>query len=108
MYGVFAAARRAVRGAGDQQPLADRFMHAAGRRLEAVDARLSQRRIFEFTLLADERFAYFTNAVAGVPLKALADNRTLKALLSDGYLRARKSAASCSHRRPWFVTSPWR
>src|SRR5262245_37201227 len=42
---------------------------------------------FEVTLLADERFAYFTNAIAGFPLKSLADNRALQDLLREGHLR---------------------
>jgi len=42
---------------------------------------------FEFTLLADERFANFTRAMTGLSLEALADNRTLQALLREGHLR---------------------
>src|SRR5262245_52536824 len=41
---------------------------------------------FEFTLLADERFAHFTRMVAGVSLESLADNRMLIDLLRDGEL----------------------
>jgi hypothetical protein len=42
---------------------------------------------FEYTLLADERFAYFTSATAGLPLKVLADNRALVELVREGHLR---------------------
>jgi hypothetical protein len=41
---------------------------------------------FQFTLLADERFAHFTAAVAGVPQNVLADNRLLATLLQEGHL----------------------
>jgi hypothetical protein len=42
---------------------------------------------FEYTLLADERFAYFTSTIAGLSLKALADNRALVELVREGHLR---------------------
>jgi hypothetical protein len=41
---------------------------------------------FQHVLVADERFAQFTAAVAGVPLKGLADNRALETLLHEGHL----------------------
>jgi hypothetical protein len=41
---------------------------------------------FEFTLLADERFAHFTHVVGGLSLKSLAENRTLQELLREGHL----------------------
>jgi hypothetical protein len=41
---------------------------------------------FQFTLLVDERFAHFTSAAADVPLKTLADNRALEAMLREGHL----------------------
>jgi hypothetical protein len=41
---------------------------------------------FEHTLLADERFAYFASTIAGLPLKALADNRALVDLVREGHL----------------------
>ncbi len=41
---------------------------------------------FEFTLLVDERFAHFTSLLAGIPLKTLADNRVLEAMLREGHL----------------------
>ena len=42
---------------------------------------------FEFTLLADERFAHFAAAATGISLKQLAENRELVDLLRDGFLR---------------------
>ena len=42
---------------------------------------------FQFELLADERFAYFTRLLSGVSAEQLADNRDLRMLLADGYLR---------------------
>ena len=42
---------------------------------------------FEFTLLADERFAYFAETVSDLSLKTLAENRTLQELLRAGHLQ---------------------
>jgi hypothetical protein len=42
---------------------------------------------FQYTLLADERFAHFTSLAAGIPPQALADNRALRELLCAGQLR---------------------
>jgi hypothetical protein len=42
---------------------------------------------FEFTLLADERFAYFTDVLTGTPLKTLAENRSLVELIRNAHLR---------------------
>ena len=41
---------------------------------------------FQFSLLADERLAYFASIVAGVPQQVLSDNRLLAALLREGHL----------------------
>jgi len=42
---------------------------------------------FEFTLLADERFAYLSQLVGGASLESLADNRMLVDLVREGHLR---------------------
>jgi hypothetical protein len=42
---------------------------------------------FEFTLVADARFADLARAIGGMPSMGLADNRELTGLVTDGYLR---------------------
>jgi hypothetical protein len=42
---------------------------------------------FQFTLLADERFAHFAETVTGVLPQTLADNRLLQDLLREGHLQ---------------------
>src|SRR6185436_10062399 len=48
---------------------------------------------FQFSLLADERFAHFTSAVAGVSQQTLVDNRLVEALLREGHLVGASSAS---------------
>lgn len=42
---------------------------------------------FQYTLLADERFAHFTSLTAGLSPPALTDNRALRELICSGQLR---------------------